>query len=74
MFFGIYRLEYERKRDVESRITKLESSISSLENELKQVQKKETDFKSATEKASDEIDQLKKEVAGIVLFSFSKLW
>ncbi|GKU86268.1 hypothetical protein SLEP1_g816 [Rubroshorea leprosula] len=58
-----YQLEYERKRDVESRITKLETSISSLENELKQVQKKETDFKSATEKASDEIDQLKKEVA-----------
>ncbi|GLU07763.1 hypothetical protein SLE2022_247110 [Rubroshorea leprosula] len=58
-----YQLEYERKRDVESRITKLETSISSLENELKQVQKKETDFKSATEKASDEIDQLKKEIA-----------
>ncbi|RVX19078.1 Structural maintenance of chromosomes protein 1 [Vitis vinifera] len=30
------RLEYEQRRDMDSRITKLESSISSLENDLKQ--------------------------------------
>ncbi|KAK8654204.1 hypothetical protein V6N13_128177 [Hibiscus sabdariffa] len=35
-----YQLEYERKRDVESRIKKLESSISSLENDLKLISKK----------------------------------
>lgn len=36
-----YQLEYEQKRDMESRIRKLESSLTGLENDLKQVQKKE---------------------------------
>ncbi|XWS46977.1 hypothetical protein CRYUN_Cryun14cG0114400 [Craigia yunnanensis] len=57
-----YQLEYEHKRDVESRIKKLESSFSSLENDLKLVQKKEAEVKLATEKASDEINQWKEEV------------
>ncbi|EOX94450.1 Structural maintenance of chromosome 1 protein, putative isoform 5 [Theobroma cacao] len=57
-----YQLEYEHKRDVESRIKKLESSLSSLENDLKLVQKKEAEVKVATEKASDEINRWKEEV------------
>ncbi|OMP03047.1 RecF/RecN/SMC [Corchorus capsularis] len=57
-----YQLEYEHKRDVDSRIKKLESSISSLENDLKLVQKKESEVKLAAEKASDEINRLKEEV------------
>ncbi|XVE77921.1 hypothetical protein DITRI_Ditri13aG0103100 [Diplodiscus trichospermus] len=57
-----YQLEYEHKRDVESRIKKLENSLSSLENDLKLVQKKEAEVKLATEKASDEINRLKEEV------------
>lgn len=60
-------MEYEHKRDVESRIKKLESSLSSLENDLKLVQKKEAEVKVATEKASDEINRWKEEVKGMVL-------
>ncbi|GMI69293.1 TITAN8, STRUCTURAL MAINTENANCE OF CHROMOSOMES 1 [Hibiscus trionum] len=59
-----YQLEYERKRDVESRIKKLESSISSLENDLKLVHKKEAEVKLATEKASEDINHWKEEVKG----------
>ncbi|PPR88213.1 hypothetical protein GOBAR_AA32474 [Gossypium barbadense] len=62
-----YQLEYERKRDVDSRIKKLESSISSLENDLKLVHKKEAEVKLATEKASEDINRWKEEVKGIVL-------
>ncbi|KAA3459346.1 Structural maintenance of chromosomes 1A [Gossypium australe] len=57
-----YQLEYERKRDVDSRIKKLESSISSLENDLKLVHKKEAEVKLATEKASEDINRWKEEV------------
>ncbi|KAJ9696934.1 hypothetical protein PVL29_008929 [Vitis rotundifolia] len=57
-----YQLEYEQRRDMDSRITKLESSISSLENDLKQVQKKEAEAKLAMEKATGDVDQLKDEV------------
>ncbi|XP_059660351.1 structural maintenance of chromosomes protein 1 isoform X2 [Cornus florida] len=57
-----YQLEYEQKRDMESRITKLESSISDLKSTLKQVEAKENELKSSMEKAADEIDQWKKEV------------
>lgn len=60
-------MEYEQKRDVEPRIKKLESSISSLENDIKLVQKKEDEVKLATEKASDEINRWKEEVKGMVL-------
>lgn len=54
-----YQLEYERKRDVGSRVRKLENSIQTLEANLKQVQEKEEELKSAEERASDEIDQYK---------------
>lgn len=51
---------------MDSRITKLESSISSLENDLKQVQKKEAEAKLAMEKATGDVDQLKDEVQGAI--------
>ncbi|KAH9729371.1 Structural maintenance of chromosomes protein 1 [Citrus sinensis] len=57
-----YQLEYEQKRDVESRIKKLESSLSTLENDLKQVKKKEGDVKSATETATGDITRWKEEM------------
>lgn len=57
-----YQLEYEQKRDVGSRIAKLESSLTALENDLKQVQKKEAQAKSAIEEATSEINRLKEEV------------
>ncbi|KAH9729365.1 Structural maintenance of chromosomes protein 1 [Citrus sinensis] len=59
-----YQLEYEQKRDVESRIKKLESSLSTLENDLKQVKKKEGDVKSATETATGDITRWKEEMRG----------
>ncbi|GMI98700.1 TITAN8, STRUCTURAL MAINTENANCE OF CHROMOSOMES 1 [Hibiscus trionum] len=57
-----YQLEYERQRDVESRIKKLESSISSLEIDLKLVHKKEAEVKLATEKATEDVNCWKEEV------------
>lgn len=63
------RLEYEQKRDVESRIRKLESSLSTLENDLKQVKKKEGDVKSATETATGDITRWKEEMRGTIWFS-----
>uniref|UniRef100_A0A5B7C5C0 Structural maintenance of chromosomes protein n=1 Tax=Davidia involucrata TaxID=16924 RepID=A0A5B7C5C0_DAVIN len=57
-----YQLEYEQKRDMESRITKLESSLGELKNALKQFELKEVELKSATDKGTGEIDQWKKEV------------
>ncbi|XP_057483786.1 structural maintenance of chromosomes protein 1-like [Actinidia eriantha] len=57
-----YQLEYEQKRDMDSRITKLESSLSALRNDLQEVIAKEKELKSAMEKATDDIDHLKEEV------------
>ncbi|KAJ4726889.1 Structural maintenance of chromosomes protein [Melia azedarach] len=57
-----YQLEYEQKRDVESRIKRLESSLGALEKELELVQKKEDEVKSATEKASGDITHWKEEM------------
>ncbi|XP_050205176.1 structural maintenance of chromosomes protein 1 [Mercurialis annua] len=57
-----YQLEYEQKRDMESKIKKLETSISSLENELEQVQQKDAVVKSAMETATADIDKWKEEV------------
>lgn len=56
-----YQLEYEQKRDMDTRIKKLESTLSNLQNELKLVQKREDDVKLAIEKATDEINKLKEE-------------
>lgn len=55
---------------MESRIKKLETSLSSLENDLRQVQKKEVDIKSATEEATGEINQWKEEMQGIIGSTF----
>lgn len=63
--FLISRLEYEQKRDVESRISRLESSLVTLENDLKEIQNKEADVKSSTEKATSEINRWKEEVRGM---------
>ena len=60
-----FRLEYEQKRDMDSRITKLESSLSALRNDLQEVIAKEKELKSAMEKATDAIDHLKEEVKGM---------
>lgn len=50
-----------------SRIRELESSLSALENDLKQVQNKEAELKSAAEKGTEDINQLKEEAQGIFL-------
>ncbi|KAH7837895.1 hypothetical protein Vadar_019309 [Vaccinium darrowii] len=57
-----YQLEYEQKRDMDSRITKLESSLSALRDDLNEVVSKEEELKSAMGKATDDIDKLKEEV------------
>ncbi|KFK34708.1 hypothetical protein AALP_AA5G181300 [Arabis alpina] len=57
-----YQLEYEQNRDVGSRIQKLESSISSLEADLEKIQKRKSELKEFTEKATSEINNWKKEM------------
>lgn len=57
-----YQLEYEQKRDMGSRITKLDSSLDELKSALDQVEVRERELKSTTEKATHEIDQWKEEV------------
>lgn len=57
-----YQLEYEQKRDMDSRITKLESSLSALRNALNEVVAKEDELKSALGKATDDVNHLKEEV------------
>ncbi|XP_025644726.1 structural maintenance of chromosomes protein 1 [Arachis hypogaea] len=57
-----YQLEYEQNRDMSSRIQELESSLDTLQNNLKRAQNKEAEVKLATENATEEIDQLKKEI------------
>ncbi|WZY84338.1 hypothetical protein YC2023_030722 [Brassica napus] len=58
-----YQVEYEQNRDVGSRIRKLESSISSLESDLEKIQKRKSELKELTEKATNEINNWKKEMA-----------
>ncbi|XP_024013454.1 structural maintenance of chromosomes protein 1 [Eutrema salsugineum] len=57
-----YQLEYEQNRDVGSRIRKLESSISSLETDLEKIQQRKSELKELTEKATNEINNWKKEM------------
>ncbi|KAH6810022.1 Structural maintenance of chromosomes family protein [Perilla frutescens var. frutescens] len=59
-----YQLEYEKKRDVGSRIAKLESTIANLENALKDVKKKQKELDSAMETANTEIEDLNEQVQG----------
>ncbi|KAJ4968684.1 hypothetical protein NE237_015385 [Protea cynaroides] len=56
------QLEYEENRDMEAPITKLHSSLGSLEKELRHVEKKDAEAKLVTEKAIDQIHQWKEEV------------
>ena len=60
-------MEYEQNRDVGSRIRKLESSISSLESDLEKIQKRKSELKELTEKATNEINNWKKEMGGTIL-------
>ncbi|KAK9087404.1 hypothetical protein Syun_029798 [Stephania yunnanensis] len=57
-----YQLEYERKRDMDAPITELEAYLNSLDGDLKQAQRRETEAKLMTEKATNEMDQLNEEV------------
>ncbi|CAM8933284.1 unnamed protein product [Rhodiola kirilowii] len=57
-----YQLEYEEKRDVASQITKLEASLSALENQLKEIKDKEENAKKVVEETTDEIDVWKEKV------------
>lgn len=65
-------MEYEQNRDVGSRIRKLESSISSLESDLEKIQKRKSELKELTEKATNEINNWKKEMGGILILSLHK--
>ena len=65
-------MEYEQNRDVGSRIRKLESSISSLETDLEKIQKRKSELKELTEKATNEINNWKKEMGGILILSLHK--
>lgn len=66
IFLHVARLEYEQKRDVDiqSRITKLESTLVNLRSALKGVEKREIELKASMEKSGVEIDHLKEEVLG----------
>ncbi|XP_077250735.1 structural maintenance of chromosomes protein 1-like [Tasmannia lanceolata] len=59
-----YQLEYEQKRDTETPITKLVSSLKFLDDELQEVKKEDAEAKQATEIAEKEMDELKAEVDG----------
>lgn len=57
-----YQLEYEKNRDMESRIKELESSLGALENDLEHVQNRESEAKLSAEKAISEIKRWNEEV------------
>ncbi|XP_051142865.1 structural maintenance of chromosomes protein 1 [Andrographis paniculata] len=57
-----YQLEYEKKRDMGSRISKLESTLTNLKSSLKEVERRQNDLKSSTETITSEIENLKEEV------------
>lgn len=57
-----YQLEYEQKRDMNSPITKLISSLESLDEDLKNVQKKDSDTRLAAEKVETQMEEWKAEV------------
>ncbi|KAL8513780.1 hypothetical protein ACS0TY_013045 [Phlomoides rotata] len=57
-----YQLEYEKKRDVDSRIKKLETTLDNLNTALKRVENEQKELKSAAETANAEIEDLKEQV------------
>lgn len=54
---------------MDSRIKELETSLSALENDLNQVQKREAEAKLTAEKAIGEIKRWNDEVQGMLLWS-----
>lgn len=58
-------MEYEKNRDMESRIKELESSLGALENDLEHVQNRESEAKLSAEKAISEIKRWNEEVEGM---------
>ncbi|KAG8387646.1 hypothetical protein BUALT_Bualt02G0043000 [Buddleja alternifolia] len=56
------QLEYEKKRDVDSRIAKLESAIANLRNALREAERRQNEMKSAMDTANAEIENLNEEV------------
>nr|GMD26933.1 structural maintenance of chromosomes protein 1 [Ipomoea batatas] len=57
-----YQLEYEQKRDMDSRITKLGATLIKLKNDLSEVEESEKELKSTIEMAIKEIKHYKEEV------------
>lgn len=57
-----YQLEYEQKRDLNSPIAKLLSSLESLDDDLKNAQKKDSDARLAAEKIETQMEEWKAEV------------
>lgn len=55
-----------------SRIQKLESSISSLETDLEKIQKRKSELKELTETATNEINNWKKKMGGILILFLHK--
>ncbi|KAG6429108.1 hypothetical protein SASPL_107147 [Salvia splendens] len=62
---SLFHCKYEKKRDVGSRIAKLESTIANLENSLKDVKQKQKELESATETANAEFEVLNEQVQGL---------
>lgn len=59
---------------MESQIKDLESSLSSLEHDLRRIQNKDAEAKSTAENASNDIDRLKEELGGKVLLHYFFFW
>nr|GLL33199.1 structural maintenance of chromosomes protein 1 [Ipomoea trifida] len=57
-----YQLEYEQKRGMDSRITKLGATLVKLKNDLSEVEESEKELKSTIEMAIKEIKHYKEEV------------
>ncbi|KAF3773284.1 Structural maintenance of chromosomes protein 1 [Nymphaea thermarum] len=57
-----YQLEYERKRDMDTPVSKLSSALGSLEEELKELHKKDSDIRQAMEEGERYMEELKAEV------------
>lgn len=58
------RLEYEQKRDMNSRIVKLESTLGNFRKQLEEIEGKQVAQKSAMEKATEEIEGYNEAVSG----------
>uniref|UniRef100_A0A0D6QVW1 Structural maintenance of chromosomes protein n=1 Tax=Araucaria cunninghamii TaxID=56994 RepID=A0A0D6QVW1_ARACU len=56
-----YQLEYEQRRDTQAPIRKLTSSLSTLHEELKRVQKQEAEAKASMDDNGKQLDEMKKE-------------